>query len=42
VVDLARTPLKTLRRYFGNEAEVFLKFHGMLEETAAPAADKEA
>ena len=42
VVDLARTPLKTLRRYMGNEAEAFLKFHGMVEEPAAPAAEKEA
>lgn len=41
VVDLAHTPLKTLRRYFGNEAEPFLKFHGMLEESAAPATEKE-
>ncbi|MEI6647021.1 MAG: lysophospholipid acyltransferase family protein [bacterium] len=42
VVDLARTPLKTLRRYMGNEAEAFLKFHGMVEETVTPAAEKEA
>ena len=41
VVDLSRTPLKTLRRYMGNEAEGFLKFHGMIEETPTPVAEKE-
>lgn len=41
VVDLSRTPLKTLRRYMGNEAEAFLKFHGMIEETPTPVAEKE-
>jgi hypothetical protein len=41
VVDLSRTPLKTLRRYMGNEAEGFLKYHGMIEETPTPVAEKE-
>jgi putative hemolysin len=41
VVDLSRTPLKTLRRYMGNDAEAFLKYHGMIEETPTPVAEKE-
>jgi putative hemolysin len=30
VVDLARTPVKTLRRYMGNDAEAYLKSHGVV------------
>ena len=30
VVDLARTPVKTLRRYMGNDAEPYLKSHGVV------------
>jgi putative hemolysin len=37
VVDLARTPLKTLRRYMGNDAEPYLKSHGI---TSEPAEEK--
>ena len=33
VVDLARTPLKTLRRYMGNDAEPYLRSHGVALET---------
>ena len=32
VVDLARTPIKTLRRYMGNDAEPYLKSHGVVLE----------
>jgi hypothetical protein len=32
VVDLARTPLKTLRRYMGNDADTYLKSHGITED----------
>jgi hypothetical protein len=30
VVDLSRTPVKTLRRYMGNDAEPYLKSHGVV------------
>jgi len=33
VVDLARTPLKTLRRYMGNDAESYLSHHGIVIDT---------
>jgi hypothetical protein len=37
VVDLLQTSPKILRRYMGNEiAEVFLKYHGILEQAPPP------
>jgi len=41
VVDLSRTPVKTLRRYMGNDAEPYLKSHGVVLETATETDKRE-